>query len=425
MNPNVERAAVLIPSLAFILLRVPPQEQTAPPPAAASAPATTPAATFTQEQLEQMVAPVALYPDSLMLQIVMAATYPLEVVEADRWMVRNPGLTGPALEEALKQHDWDPSVKSLCGFPTVLKQMSDNLDWTRDLGDAFLDQKDQLLDTVQSMRQKAVAAGNLKTTDQQKIVQDGDVVAIEPVNPEVIYVPSYSPLVVYGPGWYYPYWYYPYYYVPPGPGFGFVTFGFGFAWGFGLWGGCDWHHHFVHVDVVHYNNFNVHTNAHPERFNVVRSNGGRAGWTHDPEHRKGVGYRSGGVAQQFGARSGRVRVTREQARGFDPSRTHSGAAPSDPARKMASPASPGPGGQRSVPPAVPPADGGARRAPPAAPPSGAGAPRSAPPRPAAPPPSSRPRGGLSGYRNPGFDRSAAARGAASRGGSFSRLKGRP
>src|SRR5258705_6614375 len=183
---------------------------------------------FDQPHLEQLVAPIALYPDALLTQILMASTYPLEIVQADRWVAKNPDLKGTELEEALKTQDWDPSVEALCGFPTVLKQMSENLDWTRDLGDAFLGQKAELMDTVQTMRKKALDAGALKTTEQQKVVQEDGAVAIEPAQPDVVYVPAYSPTVVYGPGWYYPYWYYPYWYYPPPPGAGFVSFGVGY-----------------------------------------------------------------------------------------------------------------------------------------------------------------------------------------------------
>jgi len=137
--------------------------------------------TFTTERLEQLVAPIALYPDALLTQILMASTYPLEIVQAERWVEANPGLKGTALEEALKAEDWDPSVKVLCGLPTVLKKMNDELDWTRDLGDAFLSQKADVMDTVQRMRKKALDAGSLKTTEQQKVTQDQDVVVIEPL----------------------------------------------------------------------------------------------------------------------------------------------------------------------------------------------------------------------------------------------------
>jgi hypothetical protein len=252
---------------------------------------------FSQARLEQMVAPIALHPDALLTQILMASTYPIEVVEADTWIGKNPGLKGDALEEALKSKDWDPSVKALCGFPTVLKQMSDNLPWTRDLGDAFLGQKAELMDTVQRMRKKALASGALKTTEQQKVSQDGDAIVVEPASPEVVYVPAYSPVVVYGPGWSYADWYYPAFYAPPpypGP---FITFGFGFLWGSAFWGGCDWHHHTVIVDVVRYRRFTDRTCVAPTGAFLRGATSGQVAWTHEAEHRRGMTYRDPGVAR--------------------------------------------------------------------------------------------------------------------------------
>jgi hypothetical protein len=417
MNEIPKLLALLVALAALVASQAPSQQVPVPAPAPAQTSA------FAAEQLEQMAAPIALYPDALLMQILMAATYPLEVVLADRWVQQHPGLTGAALEEALKQTEWDPSVKSLCGFPTVLKQMSDNVDWTRDLGDAFIGQKDLLLDTIQRLRTKAFAAGNLKTTEQQSVTQDGTDYVIAASSPEIVYVPSYSPVVVYGSGWGYPYWYYPYFFGPPAVGFGFVSFGIGFGWGFGLWGGCDWHHHDVHVDVAHYNTFNGRTNAHPERFAPHESSGGRSTWTHSPDHRMGVGYRDARVAQQFGANSGASRVTRDQARGYERGRAPGAGSLSGPAQRtepqlparvargQTTPATAG----RDVPHPATPQQSGYRPAPrPAVPPSNGGSQRPTPQgnAPSRPP---MPRGGLSGTRNPGFDHSASSRGAASRG----------
>src|SRR5690349_7288940 len=152
MSPTTKISVLALAFLAFALPASRQGGETAPSPAQAQ---------FTQAQLEQLVAPIALYPDALLTQVLSASTYPIEVVQAQRWIDRNPGLKGSELEEALKAQDWDPSVKALCGFPTVLKQMSENLDWTRDLGDAFLGQKAELMDTVQTMRKRALDAGNL------------------------------------------------------------------------------------------------------------------------------------------------------------------------------------------------------------------------------------------------------------------------
>jgi hypothetical protein len=294
-----------IAAVALALLAA-PQPQTDQAPADAQQ--------FSADRLEQMVAPIALYPDTLLTQVLMASTYPLEVVEADRFMARNPGLTGPALDEALKTQSWDPSVKALCGVPTVLKKMSDDLDWTRDLGDAFLGQKTELMDTVQRMRNKAIDAGNLKSTTQQKVVQTGDTVVIEPAAPDVVYVPAYSPVVVYGPGWYYPYWYYPYWYPPPvydGP---FITFGIGFFWGGVFWGHCDWHQHTVFVDVVEYRTFAARTGSSPSGAYLHGAVGAQAQWVHDPSHRMGVAYRSPQVAKSFAGAMSSGRPFRDPGR---------------------------------------------------------------------------------------------------------------
>ncbi|MGB7452397.1 MAG: DUF3300 domain-containing protein [Lysobacterales bacterium] len=285
-------------------------------------PATADAATsdgLDAEHLEQLVAPIALYPDALLMQIMMAATYPLEIVEADRWIREQPDLTGDALDNALLEKDWDPSVKSLTTLPGVLKQMSENLDWTQDLGDAFLAQQDDLLDTAQRMRGLAYDAGNLETTEQQTVTQQEDkIIVIESTSPEVIYVPTYSPTVVYGPAWVYPHWYYPRWYYPPRPGYGFVAFGAGVVVGAAIWGGCrwGWGRNNVNININRHNEFNRKTNINADLNRISsRGNNGRADWKHDSKHRKGVNYGSSDVAKKYGASSGSNRVTKNQARG--------------------------------------------------------------------------------------------------------------
>ncbi len=280
-------------------------------------------AIFTSEQLEQLVAPIALYPDALLMQILMASTYPLEVVEADRWISKQPDLKGDALDQALLDKDWDPSVKSLTTLPSVLTQMSDNLDWTQDLGDAFLAQENDLLDTVQTMRGKAYEAGNLQTTEQQQVTQNPDkIIVIQQASPEIVYVPTYAPTVVYGPAWGYPSYYYPSMYPYYPPGYGLLAFGVGVAVGGAIWGNCNWGwgHNNVNINVNRYNNFNRNTNVNFDRDRVDgRPGGGRdgnnAGWKHDASHRKGVNYKSKDVAQRNGANAGSNRVTKDQARG--------------------------------------------------------------------------------------------------------------
>ena len=163
-----------------------------------------------QEELDQLLAPIALYPDSLIAQILMASTYPLEIVQADRFAQQNKNLKGDPLTKALEQQTWDPSVKSLVNFPQVLAMMSDKVDRTQKLGDAFLTQQKQVMDTIQGLRAKAQAAGNLKTTKEQTVIVEQKIIRIEPASPQVIYVPAYNPTVVYG-AWPYPA-YPPYYY---------------------------------------------------------------------------------------------------------------------------------------------------------------------------------------------------------------------
>jgi hypothetical protein len=188
----------------------------APPPRAGGADTPAPAGppAFKPEEIDQLLAPIALYPDELISQVLMAATYPLEVVEADRWAKQNKNVKGDALGSALEKQTWDPSVKSLVNFPDVLAMMSDKLDWTQKLGDAFLSQQDDVMNGVQRLRAQAQKAGNLQTTEQQKVVVEQQVIKIEPANPQVVYVPTYNPTVVYG-AWAYPA-YPPYPVYPPG-----------------------------------------------------------------------------------------------------------------------------------------------------------------------------------------------------------------
>ncbi len=259
--------------------------------------------TFSQQDLDRMLAPVALYPDALLSQVLMASTYPLEVVQAARWVQANPGLRGEALEQALAEQDWDPSVKALVPFPQVLEMMSERLDWTQRLGDAVLVQQDQVMATVQQLRRKAHEAGNLTTTRQQTVVVEPEVIVIEPADPEVVYVPVYNPTVVYG-GWWWPaapYVWYPRTYVVGSGLVAGVTFGLGVAVGNYLWGGFDWHHHKIHVyrdvDVVR----NVTVNRH---INIRRDRGARERvpyWEHDPSHRRGVRYRDYATRERLAA----------------------------------------------------------------------------------------------------------------------------
>src|SRR5271166_3355897 len=204
----------------------------------------------TPEQLQQLVAPVALYPDSLVAQILGASTFPEQVVEADRWVQAHPNLKGDDLAQAVDQQPWDPSVKSLTAFPSVLGNMDKNLSWTSSLGDAYYNQQEDVMDAVQVMRQRAQEAGNLKTTPQQTVTSQGSTIIIEPASPEIVYVPAYDPWVVYGDpivawaGWYpYPEIWYAGPYLSFGVGFGIGYYG-GYEWGWHHWG-SDWHHRSV------------------------------------------------------------------------------------------------------------------------------------------------------------------------------------
>ncbi|HET6307998.1 MAG TPA: DUF3300 domain-containing protein [Rhodopila sp.] len=250
---------------------------------AAAAPVTATAAA--SESLDQLVAPIALYPDSLVAQILAAATYPAEIVEADRWVQQNPNLDGPALAQAVDQLPWDASVKALVAFPAVLSNLDQNLTWTVALGEADESQPQAVFNAVQAMRQRAQQAGTLQTTPQQTVTAEGGNIVIQPASPDYVYVPEYDPWLVYGaPVAAYPYW-------DPFPGLyldspGFV-FGLGvgigvfagFGWGWGHWG-ADWHHGWLLHDHQVY--------GAPGGRGMIRGYGGFAG---DRFH----GFAPGGV----------------------------------------------------------------------------------------------------------------------------------
>jgi uncharacterized membrane protein YgcG len=237
----------------------------------------------TPEQLQQLVAPIALYPDSLVAQILAASTFPEQVVEADRCVQAHPELKGNSLGQTVDQQPWDPSVKALTAFPSVLGNMDKNLSWTSSLGDAYYNQEQDVMDAVQVMRQRAQEAGNLKTTEQQTVTTQDSTIIIEPASREDVYVPAYDPWVVYGspiaawPGWY-PYpgiWYdgpYPWF----GVGFGIGWFG-GFGWGWHHWG-CDWHDRGV---VYDHNRYYSRSNTFYNRNNYYRGGDARGGVNRD------------------------------------------------------------------------------------------------------------------------------------------------
>ena len=253
---------------------------------------------FTAAQLDQMMAPIALYPDALLAQTLMAASYPLEVVEAARWSQANPNLKGDAAVAAVKDKDWDVSVKSLTAFPQVLKMMNDQLDWTQKIGDAMIAQQKDVAESVQRLRAKAAAAGNLKSTPQQKVTTQAaggsSTIVIEPANPETIYVPYYNPAWAYGP-WPYPAYPPPYYPPPPNYGAALMTgmmFGLGVAAGAAMFGGWNWNHGNTYVNV------NRATSISANNFNASHYANGT--WSHDATHRGGVPYSDRGLQQKYG-----------------------------------------------------------------------------------------------------------------------------
>jgi hypothetical protein len=277
---------------------------------------------FKQEELDQMLAPIALYPDSLLTQVLMASTYPLEVVQAERWGKANKDLKGDAKAKALEKQDWDPSVKSLTDFVPVLEMLSTKLDWTEKLGDAFIGQQAQVMETVQKLRAKAKENGKLESNKDQKVdvksEGDKEYIVIESTSPSVIYVPTYDPVVVYGSWWYPSYPPYPYY--PPGyvAGGMFLSFAVGVAWGY-AWGNCNWGHGDVDIDINRNTEFNRNIDRSKYAKNTNRGSGAGAGngkWKHDSAHRGSVPYRNSATAKQFGGTSaGQASQARAQYRG--------------------------------------------------------------------------------------------------------------
>ena len=265
-----------------------------------------PEAKLPNDQLDSLVAPVALYPDNLLAQILAASTYPLEIVQLSQWMQKNPKVTGDKAVAEVKKQDWDPSVQGLVILPDVVKILNDNIKWTTDLGNAFLAQQSEVMDAVQRMRAKAKSSGNLKTNEQQKVettvVETKEVIVIQPAKTEVVYVPSYDPVVVYGP----PVYPYPPYVYPPGYAVAGMALSFGVgmmvgaAWGGGGWG-CGWGHNDVNINVN--NNFVNNSNRTNNIQGGNRVNGGNSGngnWQHNPSHRGGTPYSNKATANKYG-----------------------------------------------------------------------------------------------------------------------------
>lgn len=263
-------------------------------------------APYSSEELAQMLAPIALYPDALLAQVLMASTYPIEVVEADRFVRAHPGLRDAALDNALLNKDWDPSVKALSHFPSILALMSERIGETTELGNAFLAQEADVMAMVQQLRAQAHAQGHLASNTQQQVIVEKETIIIQPANPRVVYVPYYDPYYVYGSWWYpaYP----PYYWGPPGVRVSYgISYwpGFYFSFSFGSWSHVDWHRHVIYLDV--------HTRPRFVRHDRWIVSPGP--WRHAPAHRRGVAYRDSYTARKYTATSYRTTDVRRDGRG--------------------------------------------------------------------------------------------------------------
>ena len=256
------------------------------------------------DQLDSLVAPIALYPDPLLAQTLAASTYPLELIQLQQWLAKNPGLKDKALADTVAKQTWDPSIQAMAALPDVVKRLADDIQWTTDLGNAFLAQQSGVMDAVQRMRKKAQDTGNLKSTEQQKIetkvIENKSVIVVEQANPQVIYVPSYDPYAVYGPPIYpYPPIYYPpagYYAAGMAISFG-VGLAMGAAWGGGWGWGCGWGGN-NNININNNNNFVRNSNINGGNRNNIGN--GNASWKHNPQHRGGAPYRDQATADRFG-----------------------------------------------------------------------------------------------------------------------------
>src|ERR1700680_2923998 len=265
------------------------------------------------KELQQLVAPIALYPDALVAQILAASTYPTEIVEADRWMERHSDLKGEKLAKEVDKQDWDPSVKALAQFPSVLENMDKNLSWTSSLGEAYANEPDDVTNAVQEMRQQAQKAGHLNSNEQEQVTTQGSTIVIEPANPEVVYVPAYDPWLVYGapivayPGWYpVPGIFWDGVGLSFGLGFGIGYFG-GFGWGWGHWG-YDWHGRrafFDHHEFVSHSREFGHDGFHHGDFNHGNFDHGHFGHGGFDQGSHGNAFHGGsGFHAQSGAHAG-------------------------------------------------------------------------------------------------------------------------
>ena len=306
-------AICILQSQAPVLAQSPPIQVV---PSAQAAP---PIPILSADQLDSLVAPIALYPDPLLSEVLAASTYPLEIVQAAQWLRQNSGLTGVALEDAAKQQDWDPSVQALVLFPDVLQRLSENIRWTTDLGNAFLAQQAGVMEAVQKMRSQALTSGNLTSTPQTVVTTQPQgattIVEIQPANPQVIYVPVYDPLAIWGPAFYsYPVIYYPR--TPVIIGSRLISFSTGvfvgsLFTGWNGWGGWGWRPNWFGRTVVVNNNFFYRYGYGRGAIGGNRT-GGPAAWRHDPVHRWNVPYSNRLVETRFRNDVGRPQASRPQ-----------------------------------------------------------------------------------------------------------------
>jgi hypothetical protein len=324
-------------------------------PSPTQAAATDSAATIPPAQLDALVAPIALYPDPLLAQTLVASTYPLEIIQLQQWMTRHPGLKDKALADSVATQPWDPSIQSMAAVPDAVKRLAEDIQWTTELGNAFLAQQADVMAAVQRMRKKAKDKGALESNEQQKVetqvVEEKTVIVVQPANPEVIYVPSYSPAVVYGPPVYpYP----PIYYPPYPPGAAMVSFTFGMMWGAAIWGGSCCHAGWGgnNVYINHNNNFN--------QINHNRGNGAGNNWQHNPQHRGGAPYADQRTANRYGGDRGAGVANRQGGQGQRPGGGMGGAGQRGPSAG-ALPA--GGAGQRGPSASTRPAGGAGQRGP--------------------------------------------------------------
>ena len=309
-------AGLLVPGEALLLARSQSQPASASQQEAVKIP---------PDQLDSLVAPIALYPDPMLAQVLAASTYPLEIIQLQQWLSKNPGLKDKELADAVAKQPWDPSIQALAGLPEVVKRLADDIQWTTDLGNAFLAQQADVMDAVQRMRKKAQDKGNLKSTEQQvvetKVVENKSVIVIEQANPQVVYVPSYDPVVVYGP----PVYPYPPIYYPPA---GYYAAGLAISFGVGVMMGAFWSGGWCcgagwggnNITINNNNNFNRDSNIGGGNrvSNLPAGGGGNRGgagnrvstqpaggrggnnWQHNPQHRGGAPYKDRTTADRFG-----------------------------------------------------------------------------------------------------------------------------